>query len=79
MTQSSRSPEWQVVRRVSSLKPATYRCPFCGGLLHAMSDHVLVACQAAPKSAPVSGVEKCTTGLALKCVAGQAESRSDGA
>jgi hypothetical protein len=43
MTQSSPSPEWKVVRRVRSLKPATYRCPFCGQLLHAMSDHVLVA------------------------------------
>jgi hypothetical protein len=43
MTRGSSSPEWQVVRRVQSLKPATYRCPFCGGLLHAMSDHVLVA------------------------------------
>jgi hypothetical protein len=32
-----------VIRRVQSLKPATYRCPFCGQLLHAMSDHLLVA------------------------------------
>jgi hypothetical protein len=28
---------------VRSLKPATYRCPLCGGLLHAMSDHLLIA------------------------------------
>ena len=44
MTPSSPSPEhWVVVRPVRSLKPATYRCPFCDELLHAMSDHVLVA------------------------------------
>jgi hypothetical protein len=43
MTRRSPSPEWQVIRRVRSLKPATYRCPFCGRPLHAMSDHVLVA------------------------------------
>lgn len=44
MTRSSRSPEsWRVIRQVRSLKPATYRCPFCGQLLHAMSDHLLVA------------------------------------
>jgi hypothetical protein len=35
--------DWQVIRRVQSLKPATYRCPFCGELLHAMSEHLLVA------------------------------------
>jgi hypothetical protein len=28
---------------VRSLKPATYTCPLCGQLLHAMSDHVLIA------------------------------------
>jgi len=34
---------WEVRRRVSSSRPATYRCPFCNRLLHAMSDHVLIA------------------------------------
>ncbi len=34
---------WWTVRRVSSRKPATYRCPLCGYQLHAMSDHVLIA------------------------------------
>jgi hypothetical protein len=34
---------WEVRRRVSSNRPATYRCPFCNRLLHAMSDHVLIA------------------------------------
>ena len=37
-------PEWwEVRRRVSSSRPATYRGPFCNRLLHAMSDHVLIA------------------------------------
>jgi hypothetical protein len=36
-------PRWWSVRRVSSGRPATYRCPFCDRLLHAMSDHVLIA------------------------------------
>ena len=35
--------DWWLVRRASSRKPATYRCPFCGYRLHAMSDHVLIA------------------------------------
>ncbi len=37
------SPRWWAVRRVRSGKAATYRCPFCGRQLHAMSDHVLIA------------------------------------
>jgi hypothetical protein len=44
MTRSSRSPDtWQVIRPARSLRPATYTCPFCRRLLHAMSDHVIVA------------------------------------
>jgi hypothetical protein len=46
MTRRSRSLEradWYSVRRAQSLKPATYRCPLCGHLLHALSPHVLVA------------------------------------
>jgi hypothetical protein len=35
--------DWWSVRRVSSRKPSTYRCPLCGYRLHAMSDHVLIA------------------------------------
>jgi hypothetical protein len=31
------------MRRAQSTKPATYRCPFCGRRLHAMSEHVLIA------------------------------------
>ena len=36
-------PRWWSVRAVASLKPATYRCPFCDELLHATSEHVLIA------------------------------------
>jgi hypothetical protein len=31
------------MRRAQSLRAATYRCPFCDGLLHASSEHVLIA------------------------------------
>jgi hypothetical protein len=34
---------WWVVRRAQNLKPSTYVCPFCDGLLHATSEHMLVA------------------------------------
>ena len=34
---------WWAVRRAQSRKPATYRCPFCGRRLHAMSEHMLIA------------------------------------
>jgi hypothetical protein len=34
---------WWAVRRAESRKPATYRCPFCGRPLHAMSEHMLIA------------------------------------
>jgi hypothetical protein len=33
---------WWSVRRAQSRKPATYVCPFCGGHLPAMSEHMLV-------------------------------------
>jgi hypothetical protein len=33
---------WYTLRRAGSTKPATYRCPFCGKHLAAMSDHLLV-------------------------------------
>jgi hypothetical protein len=35
-------PRWWTVRRAQNRKPATYRCPFCGGFLPALSEHVLV-------------------------------------
>jgi hypothetical protein len=34
---------WWSVRRASNRKPATYRCPLCGKLLPALSEHVLIA------------------------------------
>jgi hypothetical protein len=34
---------WWAARRAHSRKPATYRCPFCDELLHAMSEHVVIA------------------------------------
>jgi hypothetical protein len=33
---------WYAVRRASNRKPATYRCPFCGDLLPALREHMLV-------------------------------------
>jgi hypothetical protein len=34
---------WWSMRRAQNRKPATYRCPFCGGYLPALSEHVLIA------------------------------------
>jgi hypothetical protein len=34
--------DWYDIRRASSTKPATYRCPFCGRRLTAMSEHALI-------------------------------------
>jgi hypothetical protein len=31
------------MRPASNLKPATYRCPFCGKHLSSMSEHALIA------------------------------------
>jgi hypothetical protein len=31
------------VRPAHNRKPATYRCPFCGGHLPALSEHMLIA------------------------------------
>ena len=36
---------WYAVRRAQNLKPATYRCPFCGRHLPALSEHVLITPQ----------------------------------
>jgi hypothetical protein len=37
-----RQARWYSVRPARNRKPATYRCPLCGGLLPALSDHLLV-------------------------------------
>src|SRR5262249_11999268 len=34
---------WWSLRPAQSNRPATYYCPFCNELLHAMSDHVVIA------------------------------------
>jgi hypothetical protein len=33
---------WYSVRPAANRKPATYRCPLCGGRLPALSEHMLV-------------------------------------
>lgn len=37
-----RTARWYAVRRAANRKPATYRCPLCGGMLPALSKHLLV-------------------------------------
>jgi hypothetical protein len=34
--------QWWSMRRAQNRKPATYRCPVCGGYLPALSEHVLL-------------------------------------
>ena len=41
-TDDFRSAGWYAVRPAANRKPATYRCPLCGRLLPALSDHLLV-------------------------------------
>jgi hypothetical protein len=33
---------WYSVRRAQNRKPSTYRCPLCGELLPALSEHMLI-------------------------------------
>jgi hypothetical protein len=40
--QEAAPARWWSTRRSRSRKPATYRCPFCGGHLPAMADHILI-------------------------------------
>ena len=35
-------PRWWDARRAANRKPATYKCPFCGRLLPALSEHMLI-------------------------------------
>jgi hypothetical protein len=37
-----RQARWYAVRPAANRKPATYRCPLCGGMLPALSEHMLV-------------------------------------
>jgi hypothetical protein len=41
MAQSAK-PQWWVARRATNRKPSTYRCPLCGKLLPALSEHMLI-------------------------------------
>jgi hypothetical protein len=40
---------WWTIRRAQNTKPATYRCPFCGDFLPALSEHVLVMPEGDPR------------------------------
>jgi hypothetical protein len=40
---SKEAVRWWSLRPAQNLKPATYRCPFCGRHLPALSEHVLIA------------------------------------
>jgi hypothetical protein len=47
MTGRRRAPRldpaaWWVLRPAQNRRPATYRCPLCGGLLPALSEHMLM-------------------------------------
>ena len=37
-----RKADWYAIRPAANRKPATYRCPLCGGMLPALSEHMLV-------------------------------------
>jgi hypothetical protein len=37
-----RGARWYAVRPAGSRKPATYRCPLCGRMLPALTEHLLV-------------------------------------
>jgi hypothetical protein len=37
-----RNARWYAIRPAANRKPATYRCPLCGGHLPALSEHMLV-------------------------------------
>jgi hypothetical protein len=39
----SKPVRWWSMRSAQNRKPATYRCPICGGHLPALSEHVLIA------------------------------------
>ena len=37
-----RRARWYEIRPAANRKPATYRCPLCGGHLPALSEHMLI-------------------------------------
>ena len=42
MKDEVRRARWYTIRPAANRKPATYRCPLCGGHLPALSEHMLV-------------------------------------
>src|SRR5579859_5799291 len=40
---------WWQIRRAGNRKPATYRCPLCGGQLPALSEHMLMLPEGRPE------------------------------
>ncbi|MFL5782428.1 MAG: hypothetical protein ACJ760_14020 [Thermoleophilaceae bacterium] len=42
MKDDFRKARWYAIRPAANRKPATYRCPLCGGHLPALSEHMLV-------------------------------------
>jgi hypothetical protein len=42
-------PRWWTIRAAQNRKPATYRCPFCGRHLPALSEHVLLMPEGDPR------------------------------
>jgi hypothetical protein len=49
VTVTGAAPRWWTVRRAQNHKPATYRCPFCGEHLPALSEHVLLLPEGDPR------------------------------
>ncbi len=43
MSDDFRRASWYAIRPAANRKPATYRCPLCGGHLPALSEHMLIA------------------------------------
>ncbi|HLI31852.1 MAG TPA: hypothetical protein VKU89_03815 [Solirubrobacteraceae bacterium] len=43
------SARWWTARRAANRKPATYRCPLCGELLPALSEHMLLMPEGNPR------------------------------
>jgi hypothetical protein len=37
-----RKASWYAIRPAANRKPATYRCPLCGGHLPSLSEHILI-------------------------------------
>ena len=58
---------WWAMRPAQNLKPASYVCPLCDGMLHATSEHALIA--------PEGDVSR-RRHAHLECVARSAQARN---